>query len=102
MEITVLASSSKGNCYRISDGSTPLIIECGISFKNIQIGLNFKTYEIAGCLLTHCHHDHSKAVKDVMKAGIDIYTSRGTIDALGLSGHRLRALKSKEQIEIGT
>jgi len=102
MEITVLASGSNGNCYRISDGSTPLIIECGILFKNIQIGLNFKTSEISGCLLTHCHSDHSKAVKDVLKAGIDVYTSQGTIDALGLSEHRLRVLKSKKQINIGT
>lgn len=33
--------------------------------------------------------DHAKAVKDLMKAGIDCYMSEGTAKALGTSGHRL-------------
>jgi phosphoribosyl 1,2-cyclic phosphodiesterase len=36
-----------------------------------------------------------------MKAGIDVYVSHGTAEALGLSGHRLHFLKAKEQATIG-
>ena len=100
MEIEVLASGSTGNCYYITDGSTPILIECGIPWKKIQQGLNFKTSEIAGCLVTHEHLDHSKAVREVMRAGIDVYASQGTIDALGLSGHRIKAVR--EQFKIGS
>jgi phosphoribosyl 1,2-cyclic phosphodiesterase len=100
MDIQVLASSSRGNCYRISDGSTPLILECGIRFKEIQQKLNFRLSEIAGCLLSHEHLDHSKAVKDIMKAGIDCYMSQGTAEAIGVSGHRVRIVK--EQFRVGT
>lgn len=62
MDIQVLASSSKGNCYRVSNGSTPLLLECGIRFKEIQQKLNFRLSEIAGCLVSHEHQDHCKAV----------------------------------------
>jgi len=46
--------------------------------------------------------DHSKAVKDIMRAGIDCYMSRGTAEALGISGHRLNIIKAKQQFRIGT
>jgi phosphoribosyl 1,2-cyclic phosphodiesterase len=48
------------------------------------------------------HADHSKAVKDLMKASIDCYMSQGTAEALGLSGHRLHIIKAKQQFRIGT
>lgn len=46
--------------------------------------------------------DHSKAVKEIMRAGIDCYISAGTVEALGLSGHRLNIIKAKQQFRIGT
>ncbi|MDD3057134.1 MAG: MBL fold metallo-hydrolase [Sphaerochaeta sp.] len=105
MDIQVLASSSRGNCYRITDGSTPLLLEAGIRLKDIQQKLNFRLSEIAGCLITHEHQDHCKAVQDIMKAGIDCYMSQGTaeaIGALGHRGHRVKITKSLEQFRIGT
>ena len=46
--------------------------------------------------------DHSKAVKEIMRAGIDCYISAGTAEALGLSGHRLNIIKARQQFRIGT
>jgi phosphoribosyl 1,2-cyclic phosphodiesterase len=37
-----------------------------------------------------------------MKAGIDVYTSPGTIEALQLQGHRLHAIHAKKRFSIGT
>ena len=102
IEITALASGSKGNCYHITDGSTPLLLECGISFKEIQRGLNFQLSQIAGCLVSHEHRDHCKSIADVMRAGIDVYASLGTIDVMGVTGHRLKVVKAKERFKIGT
>lgn len=46
--------------------------------------------------------DHSKAVKDLMKAGVDCYMSEGTIDALYTgSYHRAHRIKAGELAEIG-
>lgn len=102
IEITPLASSSRGNCYRVTDGKTPLLLECGIPFKEIQRGLNFKVSEIAACMVSHEHKDHCKAVQDVLKAGVDVYASRGTIEALGATGHRLKSIKAREHLQLGS
>ena len=101
MDIKVLASGSKGNCYRISDGYTALLLECGIPYKDIQRGLNFRVSEIAGCLISHEHQDHCKAVRDIIKAGIDCYMSQGTKKALGVDGHRVKTIEARRQLEIG-
>jgi phosphoribosyl 1,2-cyclic phosphodiesterase len=102
MDIKVLASGSSGNAYLVSDRHTTLLIECGISYRKIQQKLNFRTAEIDACLVTHEHKDHSKASKDILKAGIDIYISQGTKEALELVGHRINIIKAKQQFKIGT
>jgi phosphoribosyl 1,2-cyclic phosphodiesterase len=106
IEIFPLASGSRGNCYYITDGSSPLLLECGIPYKEIQKNLKFRVSEIAGCLVTHEHQDHCKAVRDLMKAGIDCYMSQGTTDTLKVTGHRVNIIKAKQkakqQFRIGT
>ncbi len=102
MEIQVLASGSTGNCYQVTDGSTSLLIEAGIPYKEIQRGLNFRVSDIVGVLVSHEHKDHCKAVADMIKAGIDCYMSQGTAEALELSGHRVKIVKPLQQFEIGT
>lgn len=102
IEITTLATGSKGNCYHITDGSTPILLECGIKFKEIQRLLNFQTSGIKGCLLTHEHKDHCGGIKDVMKAGIDCYMSKGTKEAIGIQHHRMKTVESKKQFTLGT
>ena len=102
IEITPFASGSTGNCYRITDGMAPLLLECGIKYKDIQKGCGFRLTEIKACLISHEHQDHCKAVKDLMKAGIDCYMSQGTMEALGVSGHRINIIKVKQQFRIGT
>lgn len=102
MDIKCLASGSKGNCYIVDDSGTKILIEAGISWKKIQIGLDFKTYEISAMLLSHSHRDHSGYTKDVAKAGIDCYMSQATKLETGLSGHRIKAVEAKKEFQIET
>lgn len=102
MEIDVFASGSSGNCYRIRDGTTSLLLECGIPIKRIQEDLDYHLTDIDACLISHEHGDHSAAARDILKAGIDIYTSTGTAHALGLSGHHMKLIQKKDQVQIGT
>lgn len=102
IDIQTLATGSKGNCYRVSDGSTALLLEAGITFKAIQQGLDFKTSEIAGVLISHEHMDHCKGVEGCLKRGMTIYMSEGTKDGMGLDNAQIRIIKSKEQFRIGT
>lgn len=102
IEIKVLASGSRGNCYFVTDGSTPLLLECGIPWKKIMWGLNFKTSELTGCLVSHEHKDHSKAAREIMKAGVNCYMTQGTAATLGVSSHRMKIIRTLEQFEVGT
>jgi phosphoribosyl 1,2-cyclic phosphodiesterase len=102
IEIKALASSSAGNCYRVTDGVTPILLECGIRYKDIQRGFDFKMSEVEACLVTHEHNDHVKSINDVLKAGIDVYASRGTFETLGINHHRIKPVRAKEQFQIGT
>lgn len=89
MKFEQLFSSSKGNAYVLTAANGKrLLIECGISWPLLQKALGYDLRGIEGCLITHEHKDHSKAVLDVMKAGIDVYGSIGTLDALGILGER--------------
>ncbi len=102
MDITVIASGSSGNAYRISDGDTALLLDAGIPLQRIKQALNFRVRDLAGCLITHAHGDHAKAAGDLAKAGVDVYTSQGTIDACKLTGHRMKSVKALQEVMIGT
>jgi len=100
--IKTIASGSTGNCYRISDGITDIMIECGIRFREIQEAFDFELSCASGCLVTHEHQDHCKAVKQIIKAGINCFMSGGTAEALSLSGHRIKVQKPLEIFTVGT
>ena len=102
IEIKPIASSSSGNAYIVNDGHSPILIECGIQIKRIRQAVNFKLAGIAGALVSHYHNDHAGYVKDVMRAGVDVYTSQGTADELNLSGHRLHIIEPLKQLTIGS
>jgi len=89
MLIKTLASSSEGNCYLISDGSSHLLLECGISLREIRRkGVDLVTLD--GCLISHEHKDHCKNVADIAKY-THIYTSAGTLNHLELGAYSYRA-----------
>ena len=107
MEIEIIASGSSGNCYKVSNEDTTLLIECGIPYKKIQQALNFKVTDIDGVLVSHEHGDHSKACKDLIKAGVDLYMTKGTKEALKLDSHRVKTFeesndKTYRWFEIGS
>jgi len=103
VDFRVIASGSSGNCYRIGDGRSTLLLEAGIRFKEIREALAFRISGLAGCLVTHEHGDHAKAVKDMIRAGVDCYMSQGTAEALGVSGHhRIHVIKDRHRFSVGT
>lgn len=82
-------SSSSANLYTVSAANgKKLLVECGCKWPKIQKALNFDLSDIVGCLVSHEHADHSHAIKEVMKAGIDVYASEGTLSKLNLLGNR--------------
>jgi phosphoribosyl 1,2-cyclic phosphodiesterase len=101
MRLTVIASSSHGNCYLLEAGREALLLECGVKYEQIKQAMRFDFSRVCGCLVSHEHKDHAKAARDVMRAGVDLYCSSGTAEALNLEGHRLNILQPMASVIIG-
>lgn len=75
MKLKCIATGSTGNCYTLtSDSGETLILDCGISIKEIKKGLNWDITCVVGAVCTHQHQDHSKSVKDLNNMGIPVCT----------------------------
>lgn len=79
MELKILGSSSAGNCYVFDNGKEAMVLECGISFKEVKKAVNFDISRIVGCLVSHEHGDHASEARKFIDARIPLYASRGTI-----------------------
>lgn len=73
MQLNVLGSGSSGNCYILENDKEALIIEAGISFKEVRIALDFNIRKIVGVIAGHSHFDHSKYVTEFEKTGIPTF-----------------------------
>lgn len=101
MLLKVLGSGSAGNCYLLQGEKETLILECGLPYKTILKGLSFNLNNVVGCLVTHEHKDHSKAIPDFTRNGIDVYSSEGTLVRSMPMMHRGKVIKSEELFKIG-
>lgn len=82
MKLTVLGSSSSGNCYLLHNEEECLVIEAGIPFKEVKKALDFHISSIVGVLVSHEHGDHTKHCKEYLDIGIGVYASLGTYEEL--------------------
>ena len=98
MNIKVLASGSSGNCYRIDDGKSTLLLDAGIKYREIQAGCDYRVHEIAGCLISHLHGDHAKAVDELLRRGAKVFGPPEVHE----SWNSVRVLKPWKTVVIGT
>lgn len=104
MSIKVLASGSAGNCYLLETEKEILILECGVRYKDILKGLNFNLNKVVGCLISHEHGDHSKAINEIMNAGIDVYMSAGAKEGINFKSpaiHRINIVEHGKRYRVG-
>ena len=70
MRICIFASGSGGNCLLLSDGSTHVLVDAGISMRRIEASLReagIAMSDITGVLITHEHSDHILGLKMLLK-----------------------------------
>lgn len=94
MTAEVLASGSSGNCTALTAGDKLLLVDCGKPFKWTMTKLDWRLPD--ALLVTHEHGDHSKAAKNFLDRGVDVFMTGGTAEALGLSRHNLRIIAAGE------
>lgn len=83
MQYHVLASGSKGNATFVYENHTGILIDCGITRKQLLYkldALGFSEDNINYVLLTHDHYDHNKNIQ-IFDPEI-VYTARGNIKNL--------------------
>lgn len=67
MKITVLGSGSKGNSTLIETTSCNILIDAGLTPRNIEKRLNQPLPKIDIIIITHIHRDHTSALKSFIK-----------------------------------
>ncbi len=84
MEVSVLASGSKGNAIFVELDGTRLLVDAGISASRIKKGLTEQGIDPAdldGILITHEHRDHVNGLPMLSKwYHLPIFTRRGTME----------------------
>lgn len=73
-----MASGSSANAYLVSDGVSNLLLDAGLSWKDIQGRSGFKKIDVA--LISHAHKDHSKSIPELLKHGIETYAPSNCFD----------------------
>ena len=83
MKLSCIGSSSKGNCYILTDEeqcpARYLILDCGAKWMDVLAGCDFNRSNekgcIDGCLFTHRHTDHFYNTNSLKKYVIPSYGS---------------------------
>jgi len=114
MRFTVLASGSKGNAALIESDSTRLLIDCGLSAKELAKrmapGPPFGSLDGDFVICTHCHIDHIGCLPVVVRSAIrrgnalPVYLTPLTaamIDWDGLECPPVRHFEAGQPFQIG-
>lgn len=98
MKLTVLGSSSAGNCYIIQDENEAIILEAGFNLSQVKQALNFNANKVKAVLVTHEHGDHAKYAKNFEQI-FPLYTNESVIKSKGLN--RAYKLEIGKRIDVG-
>ena len=85
-----LFSSSSGNCTYIGSSSGGVLIDAGVSARQISLklsGIGVSEKDIGAVFVTHEHSDHVKGLRVfASKYNIPVYATEGTIRELEKTG----------------
>lgn len=108
MKVCSLASSSKGNCTIVYNENEILIVDMGITLKDLEekfSRLKLDTSKIIGAIVSHEHSDHVKGLGAMYKKfGVPVYThfnsANGVIKKSGLSDNAI--IRFDSSFELGS
>jgi phosphoribosyl 1,2-cyclic phosphodiesterase len=105
--ITSLNSGSNGNCYYIGNGSEAVLIDAGISCREIEkrmgrLGLSMTT--VKAIFVSHEHADHISGIPALVKKyRLPVYITQGTLKNIPVpvNGEMARVIKAPGTTIIG-
>lgn len=101
MRICILGSGSSGNATLIVAGETRVLIDCGMSarelVRRIQV-MGEEATRLTAVVITHEHSDHSRGLSVLSKTlDVPIYISTAALEACNL-GEKVKTVKRGEAI----
>lgn len=94
------ASSSAGNLYEVRSGETRILLDAGLTAREIRRRV-WTLSDVAGLLLSHEHGDHARGARELLACGVPTYCSQGTAEALGLRAPWLHIVRCGRQVRVG-
>lgn len=87
LEICALASGSNGNCYYIGNEHEALLVDAGLSARQLQLRLahcGLDPVRIKAILITHEHSDHCRGARVLSKRlRVPVYLTKKTFLGMG-------------------
>jgi phosphoribosyl 1,2-cyclic phosphodiesterase len=112
MKFIVLSSGSKGNATYLEIGNTKVLIDCGLSYRQIKLRLleRGKTLDdLSAVFITHEHSDHVNGLCNLAKKhDIKIYLSLGSFENLNkrilndIDKSLFNIIKAEESLDFET
>lgn len=53
--LKTIATGSGGNCYALISDNQILLIDLGVSAREIKRGINYRISDVVGCIVSHGH-----------------------------------------------
>jgi len=108
IEVAFLGSGSTGNCAVVRSGRTTLLLDAGLSPRQISVRLGrlgASLDDVSALLLTHKHSDHvASAAALASRRGLPVFGTRGTLAKAGLPGPLfadLRVVRDGDEVGFG-
>ena len=100
----ISTGSTKGNCYALQSSTGEIVLlDCGCNYKKILRGVDYQISNVSGVLLSHAHGDHIKAFKEIMDAGIQIYTNDETVENMNIrTGELMKGVTERHPFKVGS
>lgn len=105
MRLTVLASGSSGNAVVVEAGGTAILIDCGVSCRQVETRLRaagVDAGELAAVLLTHEHTDHVQGLEVFLRRHpLPLAATAGTAAACNGRFADVQVLESGREVAFG-
>jgi phosphoribosyl 1,2-cyclic phosphodiesterase len=108
VNVCLLSSGSSGNSIYIQNKSTRVLVDAGLSGKQIEIRLQsigVSPETLQGIVVSHEHSDHIKGVGVLARRyGFPVWMTQGTLDSsktVFQGSERIRVFENDEDFSIG-
>ncbi len=109
LEVCVLASSSKANATLVGTGRTRILVDCGLSLRELGrrlASIGSSPAEISAIVLTHEHSDHIKGLPRFLKHHpVPLFMTEGTWEEvneyLGASASLCEVVDVESEFSVG-